>query len=515
MLFNSFQFLLLFLPIVLLAFVFLARTGNTEAQILWLIVASLVFYGSWNPAFVALIVLSAAVNFRIGRFLAITLDEANKQRWLVIGVLFNLGLLGYFKYADFFIENLNALGVWFIPLPEITLPLAISFFTFQQIAYLVDVRRGKCKEYQLRHYALFVAFFPQLIAGPIVHHREMMPQFENLRRRDELWPDLAVGFTIMAIGLFKKVVLADSLAQYADPLFGTAANGGALNAIDSWIATLSFSFQIYFDFSGYSDMAIGSARLFGIRLPENFRSPYKAKSVIEIWDRWHITLSRFLRDYLYIALGGNRNGPIRRYRNLLITMLLGGLWHGAAWTYVVWGGLHGIYLCLNHGWRALCRKTGMTHSLESPWLTPIYIICTFLAWSLALVVFRAPDIKTSISVMAPGFTEFSIQQNYLLNSTVATSTLGKFFEALGFASGSYLSVYLTLGVSAVVIWMLPNTQTYMRDFDPALGVTSATSGGLINIQWRPGIMNALIIAFMLSTGLLSLSAISEFIYFQF
>ncbi|MDG2272421.1 MAG: MBOAT family protein, partial [Halioglobus sp.] len=177
MLFNSFQFLLLFLPIVLLAFVFLARTGNTEAQILWLIVASLVFYGSWNPAFVALIVLSAAVNFRIGRFLAITLDEANKQRWLVIGVLFNLGLLGYFKYADFFIENLNALGVWFIPLPEITLPLAISFFTFQQIAYLVDVRRGKCKEYQFRHYALFVAFFPQLIAGPIVHHREMMPQF--------------------------------------------------------------------------------------------------------------------------------------------------------------------------------------------------------------------------------------------------------------------------------------------------------------------------------------------------
>jgi D-alanyl-lipoteichoic acid acyltransferase DltB (MBOAT superfamily) len=515
MLFNSTEFLFLFLPVVLLVFVYLARTGNTEAQIVWLILASIVFYGSWNPVFVGLIVLSAVVNFFTGRMIASARAEDGNRTWLMIGVVFNLALLGYFKYADFFVENLNAIGLWFIPLPEIVLPLAISFFTFQQIAYLVDVARGKCKEYQFRHYALFVVFFPQLIAGPIVHHQEMMPQFENLRRRDMFWSDIGVGLTIMAIGLFKKVVLADSLAQYADPLFAAAEEGTSLNSIDSWIATLSFSFQIYFDFSGYSDMAIGSARLFGIRLPENFRSPYQARSIIEIWSRWHMTLSRFLRDYLYIALGGNRHGSLRRYTNLFITMLLGGLWHGAAWTYVIWGGLHGLYLCINHAWRALAGRFGLRAALDSPFLNPMYIFVTFMAWSLALVVFRAPDIESAFSVMSPGFAQFSMQEPPVLGWTILESSMGQFLATMGVGSQSYLSVYLVLAICGFVCWLLPNTQQYMQRYDPVIGADYPVVGGLAGMQWQPGWLATFIVSLLLSVGLLSMSSITEFIYFQF
>ncbi|MEH6570057.1 MAG: MBOAT family O-acyltransferase, partial [Halioglobus sp.] len=343
MLFNSTEYLFLFLPVVLVVFLLLSRGNSTEGQISWLILASLYFYGSWNPVYLLLILSSIVVNFLVGRKLAAT-QPSGRHKWLLFGMFFNLGLLGYFKYAGFFVDSLNTFGNWLIPVPEITLPLAISFFTFQQIAYLVDVSRNKCQEYLFRHYALFVLFFPQLIAGPIVHHKEIMPQFTFLRPSKELRTDLSVGLTIIVIGLFKKVVMADSLAEISNPIYDAAAQGQAINTLDAWIATLGFSFQIYFDFSGYSDIAIGSARLFGIKLPENFRSPYKARSAIDIWNRWHITLSRFLKDYLYIALGGNRHGTVRRYRNLFMTMLLGGLWHGAAWTYVIWGGLHGLFL---------------------------------------------------------------------------------------------------------------------------------------------------------------------------
>lgn len=512
MLFNSSEFLFLFLPIVLLVFVFLSRTGSTQAQIIWLIIASLVFYGSWNPAFVGLIVLSVLVNFFIGRALAA--GKAESRGWLSAGVIFNLGLLGYFKYAGFFIENLNGLGLWLIPLPDIVLPLAISFFTFQQIAYLVDVSRGECEEYQFLHYALFVLFFPQLIAGPIVHHREMMTQFEKLRRREDLWPDIAIGLTIMSIGLFKKVVMADSLAQYADPLYAAAAQGAPINSIDSWIATFSFSLQIYFDFSGYSDMAIGSARLFGIRLPENFRSPYKAASIIDFWRRWHMTLSRFLRDYLYIALGGNRHGSGRRYLNLFATMLLGGLWHGAAWTYVIWGGMHGLYLSVNHAWRTITSNLGMQDFFSSPWLTPLYIFVTYIASALAFVVFRAADVQSAIAIVVPGFTGFSLQSAPLLNQTSSESLLGQYFAAMGMEQ-SYLPVYTLLAVSAFVCWSLPNTQEYMRRYDPVIGGEYPTRTGLAGWQWQPGLAAACIIAVMLSFSLLSLSAVTEFIYFQF
>jgi len=513
MLFNSGEFLFFFLPIVLLVFVYLARSGSTDNQILWLVLASIVFYGSWNPVFVILLVSSIGINFFIGRNL--TGNKRRARTWLITGIVFNLLLLSYYKYVGFFVENLSALGLWLIPLPNIVLPLAISFFTFQQIAYLVDVARGECKEYNFLQYTLFVSFFPQLIAGPIVHHREMMPQFDHLRRREELWPDIAVGLTIMAIGMFKKVVLADSLALYVDPLFDTAAQGGPINTKDAWIATIGFSLQIYFDFSGYSDMAIGSARLFGIRLPENFRSPYKSASIIDFWRRWHMTLSRFLRDYLYISLGGNRHGSWRRYMNLVITMLLGGLWHGAAWTFVIWGGLHGLYLCINHGWRAVCGVLGLDSFRTSPLLTPIYVLTTFLASALAFLVFRATDVQSTLAILRPGFTHFSFAPTATLQQVGSESFLGQCLAALGVGPVGYLPVYTLLGICLFICWFLPNTQQYMRRYDPVLWQGMPDTTGPIEFHWQPGWQTASLAAVLFGISLLSMSSVTEFIYFQF
>jgi len=514
MLFNSSEFLFFFLPIVFLVFIYLARTGNTAAQIIWLVVTSIFFYGSWNPINLISLFLSMGINFSIGRILS-RQDQWRRRGILIFGIGANLASLAYFKYANFFVENVNAgFGTqWNIG--DIILPLAISFYTFTQIAYLVDAWRGEAKEYSFMHYCLFVCFFPHLIAGPLMHHQEIIPQFAKLRRRDELWPDIAVGLTIMAVGMFKKVVLADSLAQYVDPLFDAAARGEPINTIDSWVATIGFSLQIYFDFSGYTDMAIGSARLFGIRLPENFRSPYKSTSIIEFWRRWHMTLSRFLRDYLYFSLGGNRYGSVRRYRNLFITMLLGGLWHGAAWTYVIWGGLHGLYLCVNHAWRVICGRLGLEGFRESPLLTPVYIAITSLAWSLAFVVFRAADVQSALAIVRPGFTQFSMQPTSTLQQVISESFLGQFYATMGAGVGGYLPVYTLLIICMFICWFLPNIQQYMRRYDPVIGEDYPDAIGLVGIQWQPGLVTAGLVALLLSISLLSMSAVTEFIYFQF
>jgi alginate O-acetyltransferase complex protein AlgI len=514
MLFNSGEFLFLFLPVVFLIFIYLARTGNTGAQIVWLVVASIVFYGSWNPIYLLLMFFSMGMNFGLGRILS-RQDKWRRRSILVFGVTANLALLAYYKYANFFVENINAGFGTQWDIGNIILPLAISFYTFTQIAYLVDAWRGKAREYSFMHYCLFVTFFPHLIAGPLMHHQEIIPQFAKLRPREELWPDIAVGLTIMAIGMFKKVVLADSLALYVDPLFDTAAQGGQINTMDAWIATIGFSLQIYFDFSGYSDMAIGSARLFGIRLPENFRSPYKSVSIIDFWRRWHMTLSRFLRDYLYISLGGNRHGSSRRYLNLLITMLLGGLWHGAAWTFVIWGGLHGLFLCVNHAWRAICGKFGLDGFRTSPLLTPVYVLITSLAAALAFVVFRASDVQSTLAILKPGFTHFSFEPTGTLQQVASGSFLGQCFAALGFESGGYLPVYTLLGIGLFVCWCLPNTQQYMRRYDPVLWQGGPDTTGPVVFHWQPGWGTATLAATLFGISLLSMSAVTEFIYFQF
>lgn len=389
MLFNSYEFIFLFLPFTFFIYFYLNKKHLTEASKGFLVFASLFFYSWWNIAYLPLILVSMLFNYTVGRQLA-SQEKRGKQKTkkslLTIGVFFNLGLLGYFKYADFFLTNLNSLLHTYLDLLHLALPLAISFYTFQQIAYLVDSYRDETKEYDFLNYAVFVTFFPQLIAGPIVHHAEMMPQFAKARNKIVNYYNIALGMLIFSMGLFKKVAIADSFAIWATQGFDVAQK---LNMIEAWATSLSYTFQLYFDFSGYTDMAIGIALLFNIKLPINFNSPYKATSIQDFWRRWHITLSRFLRDYLYIPLGGNRKGEGRTYFNLFATFLLGGIWHGAGWTFVFWGALHGLALVINRAWQKLGYRM---HTLLAWFITFNFI-------NIAWVFFRAKDFDDAHKVL--------------------------------------------------------------------------------------------------------------------
>src|SRR5450755_1891553 len=392
MLFNSYPFIFLFLPVVLLGYFALGRRGDL-APVIWLALASLTFYAFSGWQFVPLLAASIAFNFTIG-YLLIEKKMRSAQRLaaLVTGVGGDLLLLGIFKYAGFFAANVNAVfGTGFAV--NILLPVGISFYTFTQIAFLVDAWRGNVARYALPHYALFVTYFPHLIAGPILHHRDMIPQFE---RAETKRPDphlILCGLIIFAIGLFKKTCLADGI----QPLVSLAFGPNAPTFDQAWIGALAYTFQLYFDFSGYSDMAIGISLMFGIFLPLNFNSPYKATSIIDFWRRWHMTLSQFLREYLYIPLGGNRRGSVLRYVNLMITMALGGLWHGAAWTFVVWGTLHGVYLCVNHAWNnfgpAVAPRFARAADIAA-------FILTFLSVVIAWVLFRADSMASALSILS-------------------------------------------------------------------------------------------------------------------
>lgn len=403
MLFSSYEFILIFLPVTFFVYFWLNTTKLVIAAKAWLVLCSMFFYSWWNVTYLPLILVSMLVNYAIGTSLG-QVDNRDKtglaskavlqvggnrvvsrKTVLTAGVAFNLSLLGYFKYADFFVANLNDLGADF-NLPNVVLPLAISFFTFQQIAYLVDSYRWETREYDFLNYALFVTFFPQLIAGPIVHHKEMMPQFASRWNLVKRYRNIALGIFIFSMGFFKKVVIADTFSQWATPGFDIAP---ALNFVEAWTTSLSYTFQLYFDFSGYTDMAIGAALLFNIRLPINFNSPYKAVDIQDFWRRWHITLSRFLRDYLYIPLGGNRNGQVRTYVNLFSTFLLGGLWHGASWMFVIWGALHGAALVLHRLWRKL--------DLAMPTLLAWFLTFNFVNFSW--IFFRAKDMESAMKVV--------------------------------------------------------------------------------------------------------------------
>ncbi|WP_313409451.1 MBOAT family O-acyltransferase [Stutzerimonas kunmingensis] len=376
MIFSSYPFLLLFLPLVYAGFLLLRRARLEGVATAFLVLASLVFYAVWDWRLLGLLLVSIVANYLLGQLVA----KYRSKGWLVLAVAGNLGLLAYYKYAGFLFAFIPASTGW-----NIVLPLGISFFTFQQIAWQVDLYRGKIERPgdPLR-YVFFVSFFPQLIAGPIVHARELLPQIDTgWLRRSLPWQ---LGLSLLAVGLVKKVLLADSLAPGVDSLYSRAAAGELLAAPDVLLAAFSYGLQLYFDFSGYADMAMGLALLFGIRLPVNFRSPYQSGSIIEFWRRWHITLSHFLRDYLYIALGGNRRGAVRRHANLMVTMLLGGLWHGAGWQFVLWGGLHGAMLVINHRWRRLS-------SWRCP--RPVGVVLTLVAVMLAWIPFRADSLATA------------------------------------------------------------------------------------------------------------------------
>ena len=516
MLFNSYEFIFIFLPITLLGFHLIGNNGHHRIAVAWLVGASLFFYGWWNPAYLGLILFSILFNYGVGISLNNSIvNNLSKKTMLTIGVSINLLILGYYKYANFFIDNLNTLSSINITLYEVILPLAISFFTFQQIAYLVDAYKGITKEYSFLHYCLFVAFFPQLIAGPIVHHKEMLPQFlrETVYRIHS--KNIAIGITIFSLGLFKKVVLADGLSVYAEPVFSAAESGVVLTFFEAWAGALAYTFQLYFDFSGYSDMAIGIARMFGITLPLNFNSPYKATSIINFWKRWHITLSQFLRDYLYIPLGGNRKGKLRRYTNLMITMILGGLWHGSGWTFILWGALHGLYLIVNHLWRALFRiKLKTRVSLFVSWML------TFLAITVSWVPFRADSVSSAVSILGGmiGLNGFVIPQRFV-------NTLNGFYEF-----GNYL---LSIGVeightpyfkgNPEVLWviiplmiLLPNTQQFMGSHMPILKTCKSKftqkEGWL---RWAPTAPWSIFTILVFLYSIHEMSNISEFLYFQF
>jgi len=519
-LFNSYVFILLFLPATLLGFFALGHWGRVHAALTWLAGTSLFFYAYWNPVYLLLLLLSIGTNYLLGLWLA-DLRRAGSPAasWAVaLGVGANLLALAYFKYANFLVANVaNVIGAP-VTLDTIVLPLAISFYTFQQIAYLVDVSRGEEAERSIVRYALFVTFFPQLIAGPIVHHKEMLPQFADPRVYRLRHADLAFGITLFTIGLLKKVVLADNVAPYASALFNAAAAGAEPTLIEAWGGALAYTLQLYFDFSGYSDMAVGLGRMFGIHLPINFDSPYKAVNIIDFWRRWHMTLSRFLRDYLYISLGGNRRGPARRHVNVFITMLLGGLWHGAGWTFIVWGALHGLYLGINYAWHAARNFLGLPLTKPSWWGTFLARALTLLAVIVGWVFFRAASLEAAWSVLRGMAGLNGIVLPAALEDRVAA--LGPALQATGVEFGTlpYFEgapqIAWTLALFCVVL-LAPNSNQIMGYATAGYtrGLWIWRSGAWL--RWSPTGGWAIVTAFALLYTLTQMSQISEFLYFQF
>jgi alginate O-acetyltransferase complex protein AlgI len=508
MLFNSYQFIFGFLPAVCVCYFLAAHWCDRRAGMAVLVGASLFFYGWWNPSYLWILLLSIGCN---AAFAIALIRGKKKQRLLILlcGLGFNLFLLGYFKYASFFAENVSALlGIdWEIePQP---LPLGISFFTFQKIAYLVDVYVGGVVSFDLLNYSLFVTFFPQLIAGPIVRHNEIIPQFGKLPRTPRA-KDFAIGGSIFAIGLFKKVCLADLSAVWVNPTFSAADSGAPIGFTDAWIAALAYSFQLYFDFSGYSDMAIGLARLFGIVLPLNFYSPYKSVNIIDFWRRWHITLSRLLRDFVYIPLGGNRRGAPRRYLNLAIAMLLGGLWHGAAWTFVLWGGFHGLMLAANHAWHYLRRRIGLPPAKGPTALRLVACALTFIAVTTAWVLFRASSLASAGTLLSAMYGMAG--QDVVRPMVSYWQAEWRLFSEFRWSESSALWLLLVGSIA----FLLPNTYQLFRSFRPALVERPfEDTVSKPRLHWQPTSRWAICLSLMLLTAILRIRELSPFIYFQF
>jgi alginate O-acetyltransferase complex protein AlgI len=434
MLFTSLEFLFCYLPVTFLGFFIIANMWGQLASAWWLASASIFFYGWWDIRYVPLLLGSVVFNYLIGR----TIAQFPKKSILLIGIAGDLALLGLFKYSDFFIATLNGVIDTQVELLHLVLPLGISFFTFTQIAFLVDSFRGCVREKNFGHYILFVTYFPHLIAGPVLHHNQMMPQFSKESVYRINFQNIALGTSIFVVGLAKKLLIADSMSIYVAPVFNSAHSGIGIDPYVAWAGVLAYTFQIYFDFSGYSDMAFGLSRLFGIDLPINFLSPYKSKNIIEFWRSWHITLSLFLKDYLYIPLGGNRHGNFRRYFNLLATMLLGGFWHGANWTFVIWGGLHGIFLCLNHAWSNFSTRFYTSHS-DGIFSNMIRISITFIAVVFAWVFFRAENLSTA---------------RIVLKAMLCHGGNAGWYDVM--PSFSFTLFLVKLIVCSILVWVFPN-----------------------------------------------------------
>src|SRR6267142_241856 len=550
MLFNTIAFLSVFLPLTLLGFYWLGAISRTWA-LGWLILGSLVFYGWWRPVNVLIIAPSIAVNFALARIL-LRLNEREGWRGaskavLSLGITLNVAFLGFFKYTDFLSGAINDVFGANLVLRHIILPLGISFITFQKIAFLIDVQAGRVRSFSLRDYCIFVLFFPQLIAGPIVHYRQMMPQFDATPCRFDK-DNLAVGLTLLFFGLFKKVVFADNIALFVTPIYEHSAAGGATSFLMAWMAALGFTLQIYFDFSGYSDMALGLARCFGIRLPMNFNSPLRATSIIDFWARWHITLTRFLTAYIYnpIALAKTRRRMAKGQPVLsgqrtdagafvsvlmlptLLTMFISGVWHGAGYQFIFWGLLHGCYLVVNHAWRLL--RTGFWPDSRSynRVMTPVGFMLTFGAVVFAMVFFRSSSIEAGF-VLVKGM----LGLNGVSLPAAIGNRLGEWLPGavvLEWSSGKNL-VFSLIWIASLlgIAWLAPNTlQTFAR-YRPALGFAPvaeppsvAVGGGErrtpiagAQLTWHPSTRWALAIALLAVGGILALGRPSEFLYWQF
>ena len=530
MLFNSSTFLLQFLPIVLGGFVLLSWLGLRRFSGLWLTAASFVFYGWWNAANVPILVGSIAFNYILGG----RLMRSPNRGLLIAGIVVNVTLLAFFKYTGFAVEVARELSGADWSVPSIVLPLAISFFTFQQIAYLVDANGGAVTEHGFLNYCLFITFFPHLIAGPITHHREMLSQFGNPDRFRPRWDLASVGSTLFLVGLFKKVMVADPFGAYATPVFEAAREGG-VQFVDAWGGALAYALQIYFDFSGYSDMAIGLGLLFGIALPPNFNSPYKARNVIEYWSRWHMTLTRFLTAYVFnpivVALTRRRAArglPLPRRGRMsletfavlvamptVFTMFVSGVWHGAGWQFVIFGLLHGVFLVVAHAWRWWKVRRGVP--LDGGGAAPIAgsVLLTFLCATVALVFFRAADVDAALDVLR-GMAG--------LNGASLPANVAGLADGLGIGAGDarLVDVWLAprLVVFLFVVWALPNSNQWLRDYPTALGLVSRPSwieALLPAARWKPSLTFGIAVGSISTITLLYAvsSAPTEFLYFQF
>ena len=561
MLFNSYTFIFAFLPTVLLLAVLARRWFGLSAAIGITILSSVVFYGWHRPEIVLLLLGSIGVNYLLTGMVwrapppaplsaAVVADpgamEAEREggrsrRWWItaLAITLNLLLLGYFKYTNFFVDNLEAVTGSEMRVADIALPIGISFYTFQQIAYCADTYAGKVRERDFLSYALFISFFPQLIAGPIVHHSDLTRQFRLPSFARPSTDDVLTGLALFSVGLFKKKIIADSFAAYATPVFIAADGGASVEFAQAWQAALGYTFQIYFDFSGYSDMALGLARMFGIRLPMNFFSPYKSVSIIAFWRRWHITLSHFLRDYLYIPLGGNRRGQTRRWINLALTMLLGGLWHGANWNFVVWGGLHGLYLVLANAWRAafpgLAQKDGFRGGDADggrglAWRVNAVAgwAVTFLAVVVAWVFFRATTFGGATSILAGmfGLSSGGAVAGGATGAPVADTAAA----GAGTASASPDAVAAVVYDAPVdpVFWLwsagallvavaLPNTMEIFSRVRISVEEVKAPSRafGVLPLIFRPNLLWLVAIGVLAGVAVFYQSPTTEFLYWQF
>ncbi|MEC0143778.1 MBOAT family O-acyltransferase [Paenibacillus alginolyticus] len=466
MLFNSLEFIFLFLPVSFVVYFILNKYKLVLFSRIWLVACSLFFYSWWDIKYLPLLLLSIFFNFGLGIIISKHRERFNPFFVLLVGISINVLLLGYYKYYDFFIVNINDIFSSDLNLINVILPLGISFFTFTQIAFLVDAYKKEVKEFDIVNYMLFVTYFPHLIAGPILHHKEMMPQFASLKNKFINYKNVSRGLFIFSIGLFKKVIIADTFAGWASYGFDKTSS---LNFYESWATSLSYTFQLYYDFSGYTDMAIGIALLFNIKLPNNFNSPYKALNIQDFWRRWHMTLSRFLRDYIYIPMGGNRKGLYRTYTNLLITFIIGGIWHGAGWTFLFWGFLHGIALVLHRIWSGLHIKMNKV----------IAWFITFNFINITWVFFRAKDWDHAIKV---------------LNGMFGLTGLSMSISDNAFANLPY--AFLLILLFLFVVTITKNSIELMDEF-------------------KPSIRSAIVISIIFVVSVLLSQKVSEFLYFNF